>query len=265
MRLGEGILFISLAGAAHIGFWAGVADIGGATSAGARGTDAMTVAAALPSHQALVARWETAPQAAVTPAALTPPTPQAPGPMLPAAKTAPPPATAVNPPKPMAALRQPAAPDSAPQALPDPEPQAPQIRPQARPAAPDSAPRAAQVATGSGAQAQKGHAGKTAVASASAHQTRALMAQWGGSINARIQRYVIYPTGSTAKGTAKLALTIGRDGALNGVAIQSSTGDAALDQAALRAAKRAGRFPSAPDGLTDAQYRFAISLTFSRN
>ena len=40
---------------------------------------------------------------------------------------------------------------------------------------------------------------------------------------------------------------------------------AALDRAALRAAKRAGRFAAAPSGLTKDQYVFSVSLTFARD
>jgi protein TonB len=265
MRFLEGVFFVSLAGAAHLGFWAGVPDMAGSTSAGSGGSQPMTVAAALPSHSALVAKWERPPAATATLVALTPPAVDAPGPMLPAprestktpslskpADTAPP------------LLAQPQT-DTEPQPITEPEPRAAQIRPQARPPVPDTAPRKEQVAAGSGAQAQQGQGGQTAVASAPSRQTKALMAQWGGAINAKIQRNMIYPAGSTAQGTAKLALTITPDGRLAGLSLQSSTGDATLDRAALHAAKRAGRFARAPMGLTDAQYRFAISLTFARN
>jgi protein TonB len=91
------------------------------------------------------------------------------------------------------------------------------------------------------------------------------MAAWGGKINAKLQRNMIYPSGTTARGTAKLALTIQPNGTLTHAAVTRSTGDAALDRAALRAAKRAGRFAAAPSGLTKDQYVFSVSLTFARD
>jgi protein TonB len=41
-----------------------------------------------------------------------------------------------------------------------------------------------------------------------------------------------------------------------------SSGVSAFDDEALRAVRNAGRFPAAPQGLTDASYSFTLALTF---
>jgi len=55
-----------------------------------------------------------------------------------------------------------------------------------------------------------------------------------------------------------------RGGGLAGIRVSRSSGNATLDQAAVAAARRAGSFPAAPNGLTDARYSFAIPITFNR-
>jgi protein TonB len=57
-------------------------------------------------------------------------------------------------------------------------------------------------------------------------------------------------------------LTIGRDGRLLQSGISRSSGNAALDEAALKAVIRAGRFPAAPQELTEARHVFSLSVSF---
>ena len=137
-----------------------------------------------------------------------------------------------------------------------PRPEAPA---RASPAA--SAPQAARVASGQGGGATQGAAQAVTAAPAalSASQRQSLMAQWGGQIRARIERARPRINGS---GQVLLALQVARGGQLTGLSVARSSGDPALDEAALSAVRRAGRFPAAPDGLTDAAYAFSLPIRF---
>ena len=85
------------------------------------------------------------------------------------------------------------------------------------------------------------------------------MATWGGQIIARIERARPRVNGA---GQVTLTLRIGRDGTLNGLGVARSSGNQALDEAALTAVRRAGRFPAAPEGLRDASYAFNLPIRF---
>lgn len=73
-----------------------------------------------------------------------------------------------------------------------------------------------------------------------------------------------YPRSLNAAGTAKLSLQVARDGQLQNLSLMQSSGDGAIDAAALHAVKRAGRFAKAPQGLDADAYAFSLSLTFKR-
>jgi protein TonB len=85
------------------------------------------------------------------------------------------------------------------------------------------------------------------------------MSQWGGAILSRIERSRPRARG-TGQVVVQLRLTPG--GQLTGVSVAQSSGDAALDQAAVAAVQSVGRFPAAPNGLTDASYGFSLPIRF---
>ncbi|MCU0901614.1 MAG: energy transducer TonB [Cypionkella sp.] len=154
---------------------------------------------------------------------------------------------------------------------PAPEPKAqPQPREAAKPAA--TAPRqtasagqAAQRAAGTGGGAQAGDSGSAQAATLSKARVNDLKAGWGATIRARIERRKSYPAAARgASGSVTVRLTVSRTGQLAGVSVAKSSGNAALDQAALRAVQAAGSFPAAPKGLTDASYAFTLPMKFSR-
>jgi protein TonB len=66
----------------------------------------------------------------------------------------------------------------------------------------------------------------------------------------------------TAPGTVKVRLEIAPTGALLALGIAQSSGQPALDAAALKAAKSAAPFARAPKGLTEASYSFSLPITF---
>ncbi|SPF78367.1 TonB family protein [Pseudoprimorskyibacter insulae] len=141
-----------------------------------------------------------------------------------------------------------------------PAPQKNATKPKAKP----SAPQPAQKATGAGktATASAGTA-KTAASGPSKAERQNAMAKWGGQIRSRIARAQRYPGGTRAQGTVKLRITVSRGGKLMAATITGSSGDAALDKAALKAV-RAARLPAAPKALNNASYDFNLPLKFSR-
>lgn len=116
-------------------------------------------------------------------------------------------------------------------------------------------------AAGSGAQTQEGRAGRSESTSRSEADSGALVAQWGGQIRAAIQRQQRHPAGGRVGGTVRLQLVVQGDGRLASVRVLESSGHAALDRAAIEAARRA-RLPRAPQGLGGGSYRFNLPVRF---
>ena len=124
---------------------------------------------------------------------------------------------------------------------------------------------AGQKAAGSGQGRAKGTGGTSASATLSKGDAATLTAQWGSAIRARIEKRKRYPAAAKgAGGKVTLRLTVNRNGALAGVSVAKSSGHAALDDAAIKAVRSAGRFAAAPKGLADASYSFTLPISFSR-
>jgi protein TonB len=255
-RAAEPLIFLALASAVHAGVWAGFG-AGAEPGSGASGLSALTLEAGGAEIAALVAAWEAPPRAALSAEAPTlPEMPEAPAP--PPAETAPampafaapPPPEAEAPPRLDTAS---APPPEAPRAPPPPP------RPERRSA---DATTQSGVGAGGGFASGGGEAGGAQALSAGA--LRALEAEWGAAILARIARAQRYPEGDHGSGTARVILTLARDGRLQGLSLAASSGSAALDEAALGAVRRAGRFPAAPAGLSEASYSFRVPMTFRR-
>lgn len=154
---------------------------------------------------------------------------------------------------------------------PRPEPAAkpePKARPAPKPATAKKKPsngQAAQKAAGSGGGAQAGDGGAAQSATLSKARINDLRAGWGAAIRGRIERRKSYPSAARgASGTVTVQLAISRSGKLAGVSVVQSSGNAALDGAAIKAVTAAGRFPAAPKGLSDASYSFTLPMQFSR-
>ncbi len=102
-------------------------------------------------------------------------------------------------------------------------------------------------------------------AGASKGQVKSAKAKWGAAIRKKVERRKSYPkSAGGAAGTAKVRLTVARSGALVGVSLVGSSGNAALDSAAVSAVQKAGGFAAAPAELTDAQYTFNLPINFSK-
>jgi protein TonB len=110
-----------------------------------------------------------------------------------------------------------------------------------------------------------GDAGQAQAPSLSQGKLDDLTATWGASIRARIEKRKRYPSAADgASGTVTVRLTIARSGALTGLSIVGSSGNPALDEAAKKAVRSAGRFPAAPKGLPQDSYNFTLPMRFSR-
>lgn len=259
----------------HLGAFALRPGPAGASGSGAGGTDMVSLQAAGPSVLELVAAWDAPPDVSSLQDMAAPPPPEAAPPApAPAATndTAPAlPALAAEP------LATPLA-DALPQADTAPvPPPPPAVKPRPRPAPPapvaESRPEqpppsessAAQVATGAGGGAVAGDSGQAQAPSLSQARINDLTANWGATIRARIEKRKRYPLAADgASGTVTVRLTITRSGALVDLSVVASSGNAALDAAAIKAVRAAGRFPAAPEGLSQDSTSFTLPMRFAR-
>jgi len=248
--------------AVHLAAFAAIAP-DGMTAGGDGGEGSVTVAAPLgaadPALSAIVRNWDAPVQVAAPPDMAAPPAPQAapdalpdmsrdtlpelPGLVAPRAKTAP---RMAPPDLPKLFAEPDTPPETRPRARPDPK---------AKASAPASPP--AQRASGQGAAAQRGQ-GAAQVQSGGGNSASAL-AEWGGRIRAAVQRAQSRPQ-TRARGVVQLRLSVTAGGQLAGVSITGSSGNAALDQAALRAVQRA-RLPRAPEGVSGT-HQFNLPVGF---
>ncbi len=122
-----------------------------------------------------------------------------------------------------------------------------------------------QKAAGSGGGATAGAGGAAQAATVSKAKQNDLRASWGAAIRAKIERRKRYPSAAgRASGRAVVRLSVNAAGALTGVSLAQSSGNAALDAAAVESVKRAGKFPSAPKGLGGGSFSFSLPISFSR-
>lgn len=137
---------------------------------------------------------------------------------------------------------------------PEPAPEAP------REARRNTAPSAAVAPTraaGQGGGAAAGRRGSAEVATLSQSQRQSLLVTWGAKVRARVARRA--PRG-VGKGRAIVEITLSGGGQLLGVRLLQSSGNAALDQAAVDAVRRSGRFPKAPAKLGISRHSFALPV-----
>ena len=265
-------LALGLAVALHLAVFAVRPGPAGAVASGEAGDALVSVQPADDGLAALVASWDAppvvaapavvAPEAMALPEAPVLPAPEAPPvmaalapPALPLAADAPLPEAAPLPPP---VLAEP--PKPTPEARP--KPRADKPKAVAKPAAQPPA-QAGQKAAGSGGGAQAGKAGKAQAATLSRAQVNDLKAGWGAAIRARVERRKRHPAGA-ASGTVTVRLVVTAAGALAGVSVAKSSGNPALDAAAVAAVQGAGAFPPAPAGLPGGSHSFTLPMRFQR-
>ena len=175
----------------------------------------------------------------------------------------------VQPPRPPKADIQPAEtpkPKPKPDNKPKPKPKAkPKAKPKPKAKAGNqnraaSAGSATQKAAGAGGSNQAGNAGNSKVKALGKGKEAKLKSIWGSKIRTRIERRKKAPRGAKGKGVTTLALRIAPSGQLISVSVAKSSGVPALDQAAVAAVKRAGKFPKAPKELNAKSYRFNVAI-----
>ncbi len=278
----EFILFLGVAGGLHLAGFAQLPVPEGSQAAGQAGQATASVQASTPALAEMVARWERPPEAVeeiTTPEAAPPvadtalqrpretmAAPERPvmgaGLALPQVDTAPDASISASPPpppKPEPKLRPP---KERPKARPKRETAKP--KPKAQPA-PKAPARKATRASGTGGGGNAGNAKATRDATLSQGQIQSLVAQWGAKIRRKIERRKRYPSAARgAAGTVTLRITVSRGGGLHGVSVAGSSGHRALDAAAVRAVKAAGRFPAAPKGLSQSSFSFTLAMQFQR-
>ncbi|MBZ8118600.1 TonB family protein [Roseovarius sp. LXJ103] len=267
---------LALATAVHLALWASSHD-GAPGSAGMGGSDSLTVSAVSPALADLVAAWDRPPPAPETPMLSTP---QAPTAMTaPAAlpQIAAPRSTPSSPAAPSAPVLNAALAPALPSIDTQTPPAPPKTRPRSRPetlartppapkpaaaAKPESESRASQSAAGQGQTTAAGTTATRADPTLSPARTATLMAQWGGGVRSSIERRKRYPGDTRARGTVHLSIQMRTDGALTSVSVARSSGDAALDRAAITAVQSA-RLPAAPRALPPGTHAFSLPMSFT--
>jgi protein TonB len=282
----QAVLALCLAVGLHLAAFALRPGAAGAASSGAGGLDLLTLQAADPAIAGLVAEWDRPPVPVAEPS--LPDAPEAPllseAPDLPAPEAAPPvplapsalavPEVAEAAPNLDVSPAAPPPPEVLPEAAREPAPKRPEQKQAAEPpkpaktteAKPAGSPKAAgapKAAPGQKASRAAGSGGGDTAAAGkpSQAQTANLAKQWGAAIQARIERRLRqYP----GVGRVTIQVTVARSGQVLGIRLVASSGKPALDEAALRAARAAGRMPAAPKGLTEDSHSFNLRLRFTR-
>lgn len=247
-------------------------------TAESRGQELSAVVLTLAAPEAVAAMPSPPPQVAAQ--APTPPAQPAPDPPLPDLT---PPLPDAMPPTPVTMPDAPAPPDVAPQPdappLTEPQPKADPIpkakkkpeqkakkTPKKAAPQPDKARPAEQgtVASAAGDAGQTQKATRSEGSRASAADTTNLQKRWGATVRKKVEARKFYPPGvDRVTGTVTVRLTISRTGHLAGVTVAQSSGNAALDQAAVKAVTSVGTFPAAPMGMTEASYTFTLPMKYA--
>lgn len=248
------MVFGGIAVGLHIAAFAIRPPQGGAEAAGEGGQQLLSVAAASASYAAMAKAWETPPQVMQMPQSVMPVAPAMPGvpALLPMTDSTP------GAPAPRMLLADRATPKAPTLETRSAQPPA---KPPAAPSQPSS-PTRQKKAAGAGAGQAAGERSNARSATATPERQRSLMAQWGGAIRAGIDRAKRPPRGA-GEGMVTLSVQVMADGQLHAVKVRTSSGNPALDIAALEAVKRAKRFPPAPSGLGGGSFGFTLKIRFS--
>ena len=283
-RLAEATIWTSAAIAAHVGIAAWAMQSEGAPVAVQETAAAVAVTAADASVAEMVAEWETPPEVAPVVSAIAQPMVQ---PDMPPAMNAPDmptrapvmtqaaplpevaaPVIDTAPATPQVAVLTPTETDVRPPVRPadlgkpKPEPTPEPVREPAPEPAPEPQRRVAEAAPAAPQAAPS--AGSTAAPAVTEGQRQTAMSDWSGRVRAAVERRKSYPRAAgRATGVAVIRISVSGAGALQGLALAQSSGNALLDEAALNAA-RAARYPVAPDVLGGGVFTFNLPVNFSR-
>jgi len=109
----------------------------------------------------------------------------------------------------------------------------------------------------------KAERGKTNAAPRAGTSSSMSAATWRGRLVAHLNRHKRHPGGS-ARGVSAITFTISRSGNVTAVSLARSSGNAALDQAALSLARRASPVPAPPDSVPGGSITISVPVRFTR-
>lgn len=141
----------------------------------------------------------------------------------------------------------------------------PKIRPKPRPTQTDARPALRERAKGQ-ATSKSNTAGSSKTPAPSVAQAGVIkkaVSDWGGKVRYAIERKKFYPKTARGSGTVVVALWLSPSGQLQKAQIAESSGDPALDNAALSTVQRA-KYPKASPTLTKSSYNFRIPIRLQR-
>jgi protein TonB len=125
--------------------------------------------------------------------------------------------------------------------------------------------RQAQTAAGAGGGKTAGTAAAPASSGISSAKSKQLEAAWLARIRSKINNRQRYPRGTDVKSaTVTVRITLAVSGQLRSVAVVKSSGIKVIDDAAISAVKRSGRFPAAPKNVKNIRLKFDLPIRFMR-
>ncbi|WP_270726874.1 energy transducer TonB family protein [Shimia sp. Alg240-R146] len=173
-------------------------------------------------------------------------------------KTIPP--QVAHPPKAPAVPKPPAEPVSPSQAKPvTPPKSADEAKP--KPASQSAIQVQSRRASGAGGDTAKGNNGSDDTATISKAKHKRLAVKWGQQIRNRVARHA--PKG-VGKGRAIVGFTVAANGKVSAIKLLKSSGNARIDQAALKSVRLAGNMPRAPRGLEVSSIPMAVPIFSSK-
>lgn len=89
-------------------------------------------------------------------------------------------------------------------------------------------------------------------------------AKWQAEVNAHIRRFKQYPAGASGSAVVRVQFRINAQGVVKSASVAGSSGNAALDRAAVETVKRASPVPAPPPDLARASMTLAIAINFKR-
>lgn len=89
-------------------------------------------------------------------------------------------------------------------------------------------------------------------------------AQWQAAVIAHIRRFRQYPPGASGSASVRVQLRINAQGVVRSASVAGSSGNAALDRAAIETVKRASPVPAPPPEIARSSMTLAITISFKR-
>lgn len=102
-----------------------------------------------------------------------------------------------------------------------------------------------------------GNAGRT-----SSSSNGASVSNYSSRVLSHLRRYKRHP-GGRARGTVRMVFVLGSNGSVRSARITGSSGNSALNSAALAMVRRAAPFPSFPSGIGKSTLTFSVPVRFS--